>query len=278
MAASAFEFTQLKAVMLPLYIVALTDMRTLAFSKGELTLESLQKHLGQDTAQLGPTCRKDVLVYLQHLRNGSEWALKMFDSSGKADSGILKGGHTFIGFYSECLEALPDSSVMQKLHEHSPPPPSFTSMYCRSEVRIAPSNRSDEKAAGESWQTRLFPVSPEVTPLRPAAQRGSEGGPVPRRRWLYRRRLCCNHISEALLFGADTARLFFVVLATVAGAATVYDYTGRRNKKAAQQCVGLEPLHLNNVQGNPDDMNRSGYIKEIVNQGSLAVVTFLFIG
>ncbi|KAL1421137.1 hypothetical protein MTO96_023359 [Rhipicephalus appendiculatus] len=114
-------------------------MPILAFANIDVTLDSLQKHLTDGTQlDLSSTCREDFLVYLQHLRYGSDWALKMFDSSGKLDSGVLKGGHIFVGFYSECLDALPQSSVPQNVNESSPPPPSFASAYCTSQGTIGP--------------------------------------------------------------------------------------------------------------------------------------------
>ncbi|KAL1467725.1 hypothetical protein MTO96_041975 [Rhipicephalus appendiculatus] len=53
-------------------------MSSLAFTKTEVKLERLRKHLSDGTELgLSSTCREDFLIYLQHLRYGSDWALKM---------------------------------------------------------------------------------------------------------------------------------------------------------------------------------------------------------
>lgn len=54
----------------------------------------------------------------------------MFDATGKPESGVLTGGFTFLGFYSECLEAVKDP-----LDSHFQPP--FVSTYCLTTMDVS---------------------------------------------------------------------------------------------------------------------------------------------
>ncbi|XP_077529579.1 nose resistant to fluoxetine protein 6-like isoform X2 [Haemaphysalis longicornis] len=93
----------------------------------------------QDLASmnLSSACMEDYRLYLQQLGNGTTWALKMYDSYGKPDSGILEGSHTFLGFYSECLDALPASTAAPETLKSSGTP-NFYSIYCLSTLRMGP--------------------------------------------------------------------------------------------------------------------------------------------
>lgn len=76
----------------------------------------------------------------------------MFDATGRPDSGVLKGGFSFLGYYSECIQAVPDP-----LESHFQPP--FVSSYClatvstaqvdtkQSVVSVRPVERNQEVAA-----------------------------------------------------------------------------------------------------------------------------------
>lgn len=79
--------------------------------------------------EVGARCRNHTLLYVQEFRRGAPWALKMFDSSAKPESGVLTGGLTSLGFYSECLGALPRMPVIHEPQAKKGVPP-FASQYC----------------------------------------------------------------------------------------------------------------------------------------------------
>ncbi|KAL1466228.1 hypothetical protein MTO96_026800 [Rhipicephalus appendiculatus] len=100
-------------------------------SDNHALLDRLQEVLDNPASRIGALCRNDTLFYLDRLRNGSPWALKMFDSTAKPESGVLTGGLTFLGYYSECIAAL-ESGLQAAINESQVPP--FTSTYCLATV------------------------------------------------------------------------------------------------------------------------------------------------
>lgn len=101
-------------------------------SDNHALLDRLQEVLDNPASRIGALCRNDTLFYLDRLRNGSPWALKMFDSTAKPESGVLTGGLTFLGYYSECIAALPSERHAVMANESKVPP--FTSTYCLATV------------------------------------------------------------------------------------------------------------------------------------------------
>lgn len=108
-------------LMLPLALTAAPG------SNNHVLLDRLQEVLDSPTSHIGVRCRNDTLFYLDRLRGGAPWALKMFDSTAKPESGVLTGGLTFLGFYSECIAARPRQEANG----------SFASAYCLATVSFA---------------------------------------------------------------------------------------------------------------------------------------------
>lgn len=55
-----------------------------------------------NSSQNSTRCRDDVLYAIHNIK--SQWSLKLFDSFGKPESGILQGNVKWIGDYEECIE------------------------------------------------------------------------------------------------------------------------------------------------------------------------------
>ncbi|KAL1446675.1 hypothetical protein MTO96_028789 [Rhipicephalus appendiculatus] len=70
---------------------------SLATPRRSNIFERLPEELLTAAIRLSPRCRHDILVYVTHLQSGSDWALRMFDSTGKMESGVMTGGRTFPG-------------------------------------------------------------------------------------------------------------------------------------------------------------------------------------
>lgn len=98
-------------------------------------LERLQDVLDSPASRIGARCRNDTLFYLDRLRSGAPWALRMFDSTAKPESGVLTGGLTFLGYYSECIAALQPGYRTVALNASQAP--QFSSSYCLSTVSFA---------------------------------------------------------------------------------------------------------------------------------------------
>lgn len=98
-------------------------------------LDRLQDVLDSPASRIGARCRNDTLFYLDRLRSGSPWALKMFDSTAKPESGVLTGGLTFLGYYSECIAALQPGHRTPAVNVSEGP--QFTSSYCLATVSFA---------------------------------------------------------------------------------------------------------------------------------------------
>lgn len=63
----------------------------------------------------------------------------VFDSTAKPESGVLTGGLTFLGYYSECIAALQPGRRTATANESQVPP--FTSTYCLATVSFANAQR-----------------------------------------------------------------------------------------------------------------------------------------
>lgn len=97
---------------------------------------ALKIRLESAHANLSISCLQDYSVYLQQLTAGATWALKMFDSSAKFESGVLKGSNTFWGFYSECIDALPEKADLRYPGDNSTVALDFSSKYCLSTIHL----------------------------------------------------------------------------------------------------------------------------------------------
>ncbi|CAN7937025.1 unnamed protein product [Ixodes hexagonus] len=98
-------------------------------------------------------CRNHTAFYLSQLQSGTPWALQMWDSTGKAESGILTGSLTFLGFHSECLGALPDGGPLVR---NASTPEQFSSRYCLSTVSLEKAQKSPPQGLPEYvWQQVL---------------------------------------------------------------------------------------------------------------------------
>ncbi|KAH6948380.1 hypothetical protein HPB50_023830 [Hyalomma asiaticum] len=68
-------------------------------------------------------------------RGLSSVEVHVFDSTAKPESGVLTGGLTFLGYYSECIAALQSGRRTATTNESQAPP--FTSTYCLATVSFA---------------------------------------------------------------------------------------------------------------------------------------------
>lgn len=118
-----------------LLVVAVSLVPVVRASDNHALLDRLQEVLDSPASRIGARCRNDTLFYLDRLRNGAPWALKMFDSTAKPESGVLTGGLTFLGYYSECIAALQSGRRTATTNESQAPP--FTSTYCLATVSFA---------------------------------------------------------------------------------------------------------------------------------------------
>ncbi|XP_015599961.1 O-acyltransferase like protein [Cephus cinctus] len=55
---------------------------------------------------LSPACQRDAAVYLQEIKNVTEWAIRMMDASAKFPHGILMGNIRTLGDFDECLSVV----------------------------------------------------------------------------------------------------------------------------------------------------------------------------
>lgn len=134
-------------LVVPVSLLAFTAHISVArASDNHVLLDRLQEVLDSPASRIGARCRNDTLFYLDRLRNGSPWALKMFDSTAKPESGVLTGGLTFLGYYSECIAALQPGRRTATANESQVPP--FTSTYCLATVSFANAQR---------WPPKGFP-------------------------------------------------------------------------------------------------------------------------
>ncbi|XP_049517388.1 O-acyltransferase like protein-like isoform X2 [Dermacentor silvarum] len=178
-------------------------------------------------------------VYMTHLQSGSEWAMKMFDSTGKPESGILTGGRTFLGMYSECIEALPQAAPLAAAEDYSQPMPAFTSTYCLSSVRLDSEQRTQKQGVTSSICKKLSGADISTGVCVPSTcteedvnaiatfvlcQSGCNGNATSTR---------CRTKTES--WNTDIAAMavtsFIVLLALVAAGATITDYSGRLLEK-----------------------------------------------
>ncbi|GBM54713.1 Nose resistant to fluoxetine protein 6 [Araneus ventricosus] len=80
-------------------------------------LDDLFYFLDEGSEKITETCRSDTKKLIDLAQSGDTNALKIFDASGKASSGILEGAVYFIGFYSECVKTIvhsKESSIHSK--------------------------------------------------------------------------------------------------------------------------------------------------------------------
>lgn len=61
-----------------------------------------------------PKCYNDTMIYLNNLLQGTTWAVKMFDATGKPPTGTLTGNLHFVGSYDQCLAIKPEKTATNK--------------------------------------------------------------------------------------------------------------------------------------------------------------------
>lgn len=116
-------------------------------------LSRVREAVSSPGTNVSATCRNHTAFYLTQLRSGTPWALQMWDSTGKVDSGILTGSLTFLGYHTECLSALPESRSparnVSRLDQ-------FSSRYCLSTVSLEKAQKTPPKGVPEYiWQQVL---------------------------------------------------------------------------------------------------------------------------
>lgn len=113
-------------------LLTLLSVTGVCLAREHVFLNRLHEVLETSDTGIDSVCREDTAVYLEQLRLGAPWALKMFDSSAKPHSGVLEGGLTFLGLYSECLEALPEGATAPNLSVAQ----QFHSRYCLATLNL----------------------------------------------------------------------------------------------------------------------------------------------
>ncbi|KAL1467251.1 hypothetical protein MTO96_005805 [Rhipicephalus appendiculatus] len=145
-------------------------------SQSPCSVMRLQRAMQSADLKISARCRNHTLFYVQEFHHGEPWALKMFDSSAKPESGVLTGGLTFLGFYSECLGALPRMPAVNEAEMAKERPP-FASQYCLLTVGLpgqdalpVPANYSDKLVPPKMQHTaHARPVRKNTYQYRPSS-------------------------------------------------------------------------------------------------------------
>ncbi|XP_075727286.1 nose resistant to fluoxetine protein 6 [Rhipicephalus microplus] len=243
------NFQRWHAQLLALFYVVLFSEATLSTPKRSHMVEDLHEEFLSAELPLSARCRHDVSVYMTHLQSGSDWAMKMFDSTGKMESGIMKGGRTFLGLYSECIEALPQATTLSPSEDHTQHLPAFMSTYCLTTMRLHSKQKDEKQGIVSSICKKLSGsgitagvcvpstcTEEDVSAIATFAMCGfgCNGNATSTR---------CRRESMTLM--ADSPALVtticLVLLTLVVIAATIMDYNGRRHvKKEAMKSSATE--------------------------------------
>ncbi|KAL3204217.1 hypothetical protein MRX96_041309 [Rhipicephalus microplus] len=128
---------------------------SLALTRWSNSLGYVPEELLASEVGISPRCRHDISLYVKHLQSGSDWATKMFDSTGKMESGVMMGGRTFLGLFSECLEALPKAAELSAPNKYSQHLPAFTSTYCLTSIHLHSEQEIDKQGLVSSICKKL---------------------------------------------------------------------------------------------------------------------------
>ncbi|XP_035206228.1 nose resistant to fluoxetine protein 6-like [Stegodyphus dumicola] len=104
-------------------------------------LDDLYSNLKTNHGNDSEKCRTESEKLLDLVSAGDSNALKVLDSSGKPSSGLLEGGVYFIGFYSECVNAV------VKISDDS----SFSGKYCLLNLEFPETNNQKDIIPEASW-------------------------------------------------------------------------------------------------------------------------------
>ncbi|KAK5638733.1 hypothetical protein RI129_013028 [Pyrocoelia pectoralis] len=87
--------TQIRANIFNYNFQVLSSPKSLSYAIGS--------YLSVHQEELSLNCTKQLTEYVKGLWMGDEWALKMYDASGKLPSGVLDGNYVELGVFDECL-------------------------------------------------------------------------------------------------------------------------------------------------------------------------------
>ncbi|KFM82164.1 Nose resistant to fluoxetine protein 6, partial [Stegodyphus mimosarum] len=104
-------------------------------------LDDLYSNLKTNHGNVSENCRTESERLLDLVSTGDSSALKVLDSTGKPSSGLLEGGVYFIGFYSECVNAV------VKVSDDS----SFSGKYCLLNLKFPETNNQKDVIPEASW-------------------------------------------------------------------------------------------------------------------------------
>ncbi|XP_077529577.1 nose resistant to fluoxetine protein 6-like [Haemaphysalis longicornis] len=225
-----------KQPMRPLYYHALKERPASAFK------------------DLSQPCLADFNLYLHQLEEGTEWALKMFDSSAKPESGVLKGSHTFLGFYSECIDALPASTPTQNKNNNSAPEPNFSSTYCLATLRLAPEHHVFEKVQLRPLCDHFGGVDLTFAVCLPSTCSEDDAGKISV--LSLRESGCSANVTSAVCrktikplrkdIAAIMVAVFLAIVAAVVVGATLFDC--KRRKSVSMGETAPAPVHVPHVE------------------------------
>ncbi|XP_031331439.1 nose resistant to fluoxetine protein 6-like isoform X1 [Photinus pyralis] len=99
-----------------------------ALSSPRMLSDALESFLLRNATAVSWNCSAQLSEYVVGLRSREEWALKMYDSTGKLPAGVLDGNLAELGSFDECL-------YVTKLNEE-PEGSSFTGQYCLGSIYV----------------------------------------------------------------------------------------------------------------------------------------------
>ncbi|GIY54443.1 nose resistant to fluoxetine protein 6 [Caerostris darwini] len=190
-------------------------------------LDDVFYYLDAAGESISVSCRSDTKKLVDLASTGDTNALKIFDASGKASSGILEGAVYFIGFYSECVNTVVKSKDI-----------TLQSKYCLINFNVSSSSHQKElpraswlvltKSAQPPTIGICIPESCSTEDLQSATNASLHnnlediGGNV----------VVC-HTDQTGLFhdpGAVITLCIFLLFFITAVIATVYDFVNERRK------------------------------------------------
>ncbi|XP_031330808.1 nose resistant to fluoxetine protein 6-like [Photinus pyralis] len=122
-----------------------------ALSSPRMISDAIESFLLRNATAVSWDCSAQLSEYVVGLRSREEWALKVYDSTGKLPAGVLDGNLAELGSFDECL-------YVTKLNEE-PEGSSFTGQYCLGSIYVnATRNISNEIKVPEIGNRLAFPT------------------------------------------------------------------------------------------------------------------------
>lgn len=224
------------------------------------SLSTLKEGLASTHINLSNDCFQDFSLYIEQLQEGATWALNMFDSSGKPESGVLNGGHTLLGFYSECINALLNNEAIPERGNRTIAP-TFSSIYCLSTIRTTPDQKIPHKGYLQPLCENIEGVDLTLAVCAPSTCNTDDVGKVAELSW--REWGCtanvtstvCRQPMEPFLkdWPAIAVTFFLGMLAALVIVATLFDW---KRRKTTANCEKV--LHQVGPKNNEDSIRGIG--------------------